>query len=155
PLMLANLRGKVMRNLSRRSRRRHQFHLTTPELLEGRTLLANFAVVNTDNSGAGSLRQAILDANAAANPAGDIDHINFDIPGTGVQSIKVKVDPLPEITDPVWIDGYTQLGSVENTNPITEASNAVPLIELDGSAIQDSTVGLTISAGGSTVRGLA
>ena len=62
--------------------------------------------------------------------------------------------PLPEVTDPVWIDGYTQPESIANTNPVTAGDNADPLIEIDGSALQDSAAGLSISAGGSTVRGL-
>ena len=143
-----------MRYLSARKRRSRQFQLRLPEQLEGRRLLATFTVVNTDDSGAGSLRQAILDANGAANPSGEVDHIAFNIPGSGVQTIKVSVDPLPEISDPVSIDGYTQPGAIANTNEITASDNAVPLIEIDGSAIPDSAAGLSISAGGSTVRGL-
>ena len=42
-----------------------------------------FTVTNTNDSGAGSLRQAILDANA--NPGGDT--IAFGIPGAGVHTI--------------------------------------------------------------------
>ena len=44
---------------------------------------ATFTVTNTSDSGAGSLRQAILDANA--NPG--LDTIAFDIPGAGVHTI--------------------------------------------------------------------
>ena len=143
-----------MRYRSARKRCVSRFHLGSPEQLEGRRLLATFTVVNTENSGAGSLRQALIDANGATNPIGDVDHIVFDIPGTGVQTIRVSSAPLPEITDPVSIDGYTQSDAAANTNPVTEADNAVLLVELDGSAIQDSASGLTISAGDSTVRGL-
>ena len=42
-----------------------------------------FVVTNTADSGAGSLRQAILDANA--NSGADV--INFNITGTGVHTI--------------------------------------------------------------------
>src|SRR3954454_23575216 len=41
--------------------------LATFEALEGRTLFSVFTVTNTLNAGAGSLRQAITDANAHAN----------------------------------------------------------------------------------------
>jgi uncharacterized repeat protein (TIGR01451 family) len=152
--MFANLRSQIMRYVSAPKRSRRQFPLTIPEQLEGRRLMATFTVVNTNDNGPGSLRQAIVDANTAANPVGDIDRIAFDIPGEGVHTISVTASPLPEISDPVSIDGYTQHGSIANTNSPAAADNAVPLIELDGSAIQDSTVGLTITAGGSTVRGL-
>ncbi len=143
-----------MRYRSERKRHVRRLHLDTPEQLEDRRLLATFTVVNTENIGPGSLRQAMLDANAAANPAGDVDHIEFNIPGSGVQTIRVMSNPLPEVTDPVWIDGYTQPESIANSSPVSAGVNAVPLIEIDGSAIQDSASGLTISAGGSTVRGL-
>src|SRR5262249_53152660 len=47
------------------------------------TLLAAAEVVtNTNDSGTGSLRQAILDANAHAGP----DAVVFSIPGSGVQT---------------------------------------------------------------------
>jgi len=44
---------------------------------------ATFTVINTNDSGAGSLRQAILDANGNAGP----DTIEFAITGAGVQTI--------------------------------------------------------------------
>ena len=57
-----------MRYVSAPKRSRGQFHLTIPEQLEGRRLMATFTVVNTNDDGSGSLRQAIVDANTAANP---------------------------------------------------------------------------------------
>src|ERR671932_388596 len=57
-------------------------------------------------------------------------------------------DGLPEITDPVIIDGYTQPGASPNT--LAPGDNAVLLIEID----EGHSSRLTISAGGSTVRGL-
>jgi hypothetical protein len=47
-------------------------------LLSDAVLGATFTVTNTLDSGAGSFRQAILDANAT----GGIDTIDFHIPGT-------------------------------------------------------------------------
>src|SRR5262245_36552765 len=66
---------------------------------------ATFSVDTTNDSGAGSLRQAILDANANPGP----DTIAFNIPGgtageTPVQTISL-LSPLPTITSPVIIDG--------------------------------------------------
>src|SRR5260370_22422906 len=63
-----------------------------------------FTVINTNDSGPGSLRQAILDANANAGP----DTIRFSI-SSGPQAI-APLSPLPTITDPVTIDGTTQPG---------------------------------------------
>src|SRR5580765_1467198 len=85
---------------------------------------ATFTVTNTNNSGAGSLRQAILDADA--NPG--LDLVSFNIPGGGVHTISVT-SGLPSITDPVTIDGYTQPGSSANT--LVAGDNAVLLIEID------------------------
>ena len=48
------------------------------------TTVAPFSVGNTSDSGPGSLRQAILDANA---DPGTTDHISFAIPGSGVHTI--------------------------------------------------------------------
>ncbi len=57
-----------------------------------------FWVTNTNDSGAGSLRQAILDANAA--PDGVIpDLIFFDIPGDGIHTI-TPLTELPPLTGP-------------------------------------------------------
>jgi hypothetical protein len=53
----------------------------------------------------GSLRRAILDANA--HPGADI--IVFNIPGSGVQTI-IPTTALPTISDAVTIDGSTQPG---------------------------------------------
>src|SRR5262245_13943960 len=86
------------------------------------TQAATFTVINTDDSGAGSLRQAILDANGNPGP----DTIDFAIPGSGVHTIS-PVTPLPAITEPVTIDGYTQAGSSPNTD--ANDDNAVLLVE--------------------------
>jgi hypothetical protein len=100
----------------------------------------SLVVTNTNDSGPGSLRQAILNANA--NPG--TDTITFDIDGGGVQAIQ-PLTALPRITDSVIIDGTTQPGFTDT-----------PLIELDGTNVGAGTAidGLLITAGGSTVRGL-
>jgi len=109
---------------------------------------ATFMVTNTDDLGPGSLRQAIQDANATPG----LDTIAFNIPGAGVHTI-APATLLPQISDVVTIDGYTQPGASVNTDPI--ATNAVLLIEVDGSAAGS---GPTLNIGfvpGSTIRGLA
>ena len=106
-----------------------------------------FTVTTTADSGAGSLRQAILDANT--NPG--LDTIAFAIPGSGVHTI-TPTSALPPVIDPVLIDGYSQPGSSPNSASI--GNNAVILIELAGENAGTSN-GLNVTGGGSTVQGLA
>jgi CSLREA domain-containing protein len=112
-----------------------------------RVRAAGFAVTNTNDAGAGSLRQAILDANA--NPG--TDDITFNIPGAGVQTIK-PLSPLPALTGTVNLDGYTQPGAAVNS--AGTGNNAVLLVELDGSAAGAGANGLQIDGDTSTVSGL-
>src|SRR5260370_39466387 len=78
--------------------------LASPRLAQ----TATFVVTNTADSGPGSLRQAILDANAKPGP----DVIAFSI-GSGVQTIS-SLSPLPFVTDPVIIDGTRQPGFTDS-----------------------------------------
>lgn len=92
-----------------------------------------FTVTNTADGGAGSLRQAILDANAKQVTAGSqcARHtIAFNIAGAAPHTIQPH-SPLPKIQIPITFDGYSQPGSSENT--AFTGSNAVIAIELDGS----------------------
>lgn len=89
---------------------------------------ANFSVINTNDSGPGSLRQAILDANANAGA----DTISFDIPGTGLHTIS-PLSLLPPITDTVTIEGFSQAGA--KANSLFVGSNAVLTIELNGTNV--------------------
>jgi hypothetical protein len=109
---------------------------------------ATFTVTNTNDSGAGSLRQAILNANAATGA----DTVRFAIPGTGVKTIS-PTSELPAVTDAVVIDGYSQPGSSPNTKDVG-SSDAVPLVELSGASAPSDSIGLRIEASGSAVRGL-
>lgn len=101
--------------------------------------IETFVVTNTNDSGAGSLRQAILDANANANQT----LISFNIPVQGVQTIFLA-SALPSISTQAVIDGLSQPG----------ASCGSPLIELDGTNASAGLDGLLLSAGNSTVQGL-
>jgi photosystem II stability/assembly factor-like uncharacterized protein len=99
----------------------------------------NFVVTNTHDGGAGSFRQAILNANAIPGR----DAINFQI-GSGAQTINLN-SALPTITDPVIIDASTQPGY-----------SGAPLIELNGNGLgtpTNSVSGLVITAGNTVVRG--
>src|SRR4029077_7159640 len=106
-----------------------------------------FTVTKTNDSGTGSFRQAILDANSMGGGT-----IQFTIPGSGVHTIS-PVTVLPTITQTVTIDGYTQMGSSSNTNPPTMGINAMIVIQLSG-AMLGNVSGLTINAANCTVRGL-
>ena len=116
-------------------------------------IAATFTVTNASDSGAGSLRQAILDANAA----GGADTINFNIVGSGIHTITLAT-ALPTITGAVVIDGYTQPGATPNSNGPALGTNAILLIEIDGTntGIAPSAAVLFFgpASGGSTVRGL-
>ena len=96
-------------------------------------------VKNTNDTGADSLRAAMVCANGDAG----LDTISFAIAAAGVQSI-APASALPTITDPVIIDGTTQ--------PLYAGT---PLIELNGTSAGALVNGLTITTCGSTVRGLA
>lgn len=72
-----------------------------------------------------TLRAAIEQSNATAGN----DAINFNIAGAGVHTI-TPLSNLPDITQTVTIDGYTQPGTAPNTLAI--GNNAVLLIEIDG-----------------------
>ncbi len=89
-----------------------------------------------------SLRDAITAADA--QPSGSaLDDIQFDIPGSYVQTIQPET-PLPAITHPVEIDGTTEPGYAGS-----------PVIQLDGGECGVSPCdGLDIDAGKSTLRGL-
>lgn len=110
-------------------------------------LLINFAqtgavVTNTVDSGPGSLRQAILDANQHPNDPGIPDRIRFAIPGAGLQTILLATQ-LPDITDAVEIDGGTQPGT-----------GATPTVTIDGSTATGVTDGLKIKADNTVIRKL-
>lgn len=96
-----------------------------------------YTVTTTANAGAGSLRQAILNANAHAGP----DTITFAIPGAG-RAITLS-SALPAISGEVAIDGFSQAG-----------------VSLVGSRVSAAITGLNFAAaatssylGGLTVSG--
>src|SRR5262249_6326830 len=87
-----------------------------------------------------------------ANLGGNPDVIEFNIPGSGTQTITPST-ALPDITDPVIIDGYSQPGAAPNT--LAAGDNAALVIQIDGSAAGAGTTGLVLNASNSTVQGLA
>ncbi|MBC7387780.1 MAG: right-handed parallel beta-helix repeat-containing protein, partial [Opitutaceae bacterium] len=95
-------------------------------------------VINTLDSGDGSLRSAIECANRGVFGSS----ITFQIPGTGEQTIQ-PLSPLPSLKSNIILDGFTQAG------------NGKYNIILDGS--KDSTQGLGVgfSAKNTIVKGIS
>jgi len=106
-------------------------------VLTCRSEAATFIVTNTNDSGTGSLRQAILNANT--NPGSTIA---FAIPGLGAHTI-TPTSALPTVTAAVVLDATTQPGYAGS-----------PIVTLDGSLAGLGVNGLVISAGNSVVTGL-
>lgn len=100
---------------------------------------AIFTVTTTADSGSGSLRQAILDANSSVSSN---NIIVFNIAGGGVQTIS-PVSALPLITTPQTIDGTRQPGYAGS-----------PLIELNGTNAAGSLGGLVVMSNNSLIKGL-
>ncbi|MGH7135531.1 MAG: hypothetical protein ACREHD_07310, partial [Pirellulales bacterium] len=115
------------------------------EMLEDRALLATYTVNSTGpglgGAGETTLIEAIGEANAHPNDSSGPDVIDFNIPGSGVQTISLQV-ALPTITDPVIIDGTSQPGY-----------EGEPLIDIDGNQL-GQIAGLVFTMGGNTVKGL-
>jgi hypothetical protein len=109
--------------------------------LERQLVLTDGAGVvdTTADSGPGSLRQVILDAN---NVTGGTVTIDFAIPGSGIQTIE-PITPLPPIAASVLIDGTSQPGF-----------SGTPLIALSGQS-PGSPAPLAIASPNVTIRGLA
>ncbi len=157
---------RTIRKSLRHRRAHHQFlnpHLHL-ESLENRLLLSTFVVTNTLDAGVGSLRQAIIDANANIGP----DVISFDIPtsdsgfidtdsavtGGDASADAFQIDllsALPALSDVaggVRIDGTTQTSSTGDTNALG------PEVILNGLSAGPGVSGLTISSDGNEVHGL-
>lgn len=123
---------------------------------------ATYTVTSTANAGAGTLRQAIIDANSTPGVA---DTIEFNIAGAGPHTI-TPTTYLPDITDQVTIDGLTQPNATCGTLvPATlPAANNTPhnlLIELNAinlsgpSSAEDGALRfVNTAASNSIIRGM-
>jgi hypothetical protein len=107
------------------------------EVLEDRHLLSTFPVLNTNDSGVGSLRQAILDANAA----GGSNQIAFNI-GTGGKQTITLLSTLPALANATTLDATTQPGF-----------SSTPLIVLTTQDPANVGPAITVGGNGNTVRG--
>ncbi len=103
-------------------------------------VLTGFTVTNTNDSGAGSLRQAILDANFNPDP----NVITFAItPLDGSVKTINLTSPLPTITNTLAIDGLTQNG----------ATCDAPKVELNGTGAGAGSDGFNVAANDSLIQG--
>ncbi len=107
---------------------------------------ATFTVTSTADSGPNTLRQAILDSNAAG-PGPNL--INFNIAGAGPHTITV-LTALPLVTVPVTIDATTQPGYVPNT--LLVGDNEVPQIVLTNTLTLAN--GFAVAAGNTSIKGM-
>ena len=106
---------------------------------------STYTVSNLSDSGPGSFRQAILDANANA---GLRDTIEFGVAGT-----ITPLTQLPTINDAVVINGYSAPGATPNSQLV--GSNAVITITIDGSSLGASAFGFNVSADDVEIRGIS
>lgn len=103
-------------------------------------------VIDTDDSGYNTLRDAITYANANSG----IDDISFDIPGTGPFVITAS-SGMPTITDAgVTIDGTTQSGA--SCGDLWNGAPHTLMIEIDGPGSQ---YGVGTSVADTTIKGLS
>ena len=105
------------------------------ESVEGRLLMAVFTVSNLNDAGAGSLRQALIGADADTTPS----VVDFSVAGT----ITLTSGALPDITHSVYIDGRTAPGF----------AGQAPVVEVDNNGFGGLQFG--IGSDGSALRSLA
>ena len=97
-----------------------------------------------------TLREAITTANGDASP----DTILFSIPGVGPHTIS-PLTPLPVIVDDLLIDGYSQPGSLANTQTaVVGGLNGTLSIVLSGANTTGDGLVFTLPSGSGDVRGL-
>ena len=120
---------------------------------------STYTVTSTSDSGAGSLRQAILDANLEPTTPSAPHLIQFNINGGGVHTIQLLSD-LPTITNPTIIDGSTRPGSSCGTliPSLPAASNTPHVLNIvlrsAGPGSTQPALNFTASADGSRLKGM-
>jgi len=107
-------------------------------------------VTSSASSGSGTLRDILNQANA--NPG--LNLVQFDIPGSCPRFITLA-EPLPDITESVIINGYSQSGA--SFNNFEHGNNGVLCIGLIASQLVDVPFALRVPSNSSaklTVRGI-
>lgn len=112
-------------------------HWASLEQLEDRRLLAAYVVTSMSDAGPGTLREALIAANANGN--GVVDTISFAVAGTiNLTSL------LPALQTPATIDGTTAPGYA-----------GAPVVEVNFGNVGTGQIGLHVTGGNSTLKGLA
>lgn len=120
----------------------------TSEFNQNATIVTPLVVTNTNDAGAGSLRNAIDFANTQASPS----TISFSIPGEGPHSISL-LTALPIMTaDGMVIDGITQPGA--QCRDLWEGNGHDLRINVRRSP-SPNLLGLRLAGDNQTVRGLS
>ena len=120
------------------SDQRGQARIGTPDIGAFESERNRFFVTTNADSGVGTLRQAIADANFFTGT----DTVLFKLGGP--IAVISPVSALPSITESLVLDGTSQTGYAGS-----------PLIELDGSNIVAAENGLYVNSSGSTIKGLS
>ncbi|MFO0957163.1 MAG: right-handed parallel beta-helix repeat-containing protein [Isosphaeraceae bacterium] len=124
------------------------------ERLEAREVLSTFTVSSPGSAGTGSLRQAILDANAAPGA----DTIQFSITGT----IRIRGAALPTVRGQVTIDGTSAPGYASSPVVTVDFARTRGLVFDSGSGgstlkglsiVRAAGAGVTLRSSGNTVAG--
>jgi hypothetical protein len=136
-MLFSPVRSK--RRGTKRSANSNRTFVPRLEVLESRDLLSTFTVINTsgDPTTSGSLPWAV----AQANNTGGQNTIDFNISGSGVQTINITGTLF--LNSQMVIDGTSQPGY-----------NGTPLISVQGSASVPSIFYLGSGSSGSTIEGL-
>lgn len=119
-------------------------NLFVPLCLSSSTYAATYIVTNNNNSGPGSLAQAIIDANTNAGA----DLITFNLPGGSL--VISLTSALPAISGQVTIDGYSQPGAAQGSI----AARTI-LVQVDGGSLPGNTNIFTIATANVTIQGLS
>lgn len=120
------------------TRRSFRSRTLSCESLENRRVLATFQVLTNADGGPGSLREAIVAANASI----EADRIEFAI--TGPNKTITLETALPFLAGNTTLDARTQPGFVDR-----------PVIRLDGSLLPQDASGLVLAGSGNIIAGLS
>ena len=126
------------------------------EVMEDRVLLATFTVTNNADSGPGSLRQAILNANTAPGK----DTINFNIKVGAISDFQLPVGTFSPTNDfpfgitagpnnTVWFteSGVDQVGAINTGTSAINSSEALPVDSLPVGVAIDGNGNIWVTEG--------
>ncbi len=125
--------------------------------------MAILSVTSFDDSGPGSLREVIEEANASPGLDQLVFALPIDVPAEETDPVPKAIislqSPLPAITDTLEIFGFSQPGARPRTLDLDPTENdAVVVVTIDGSAIDrgafPAPIGVDVQAANSFVSGL-